>query len=156
MEIAKTKNSKECKECGGAGESVKSCYFYNATGKARYKNLCTECKKELCPKCGEKVPHGVAGCAQCQERDDLIKAQYALKNAQFEIDYQTCRCGKVNDSRTQGGVLTSRFCTSCRKKYGRTQYSLRGKIKDAYAIAAPMEEKSSIVFDKTIGYKYRG
>ena len=54
----------------------------------------------------------------------------------FEIDHQYCKCGKINDSR-QDGALTSRFCTECRKKYGKGMRALSRKLKDAHKIANP-------------------
>lgn len=145
------KKDKECKECKNTKEGVKLRHFYNARGRARYKYLCAECEKELCPICGKKLPQGVGECAQCNEKSRIE----GLRRAQFEIDHQHCKCGKINDSRTPRGVLNSRFCTDCRKKYGEKIYNLSRKEKGAYVSAKSEKLRKNVVFDKTVGYKYK-
>jgi hypothetical protein len=152
-----------------------------ATEKVVNRKLCVKCFLTRCPICTavlseeEKNAIPIFGeinddyriqllgfnkpwkpCSSCfskkMQKGMQAELQQVENKWQFQIKYQNCqRCGVVNNSRSEGGIVESRFCKDCRKIFG-DDSSLRAM--DEKRPSAPKDNRL-VIFDRVVGFRDR-
>ena len=153
------------------------CKTAEATEKVVNRKMCGQCFENCCPLCKAKLSEEEKAlvpifgemdtdygmqllaigkpwrpCFSCYTNKMRKAMVEELRRTEqkwlFQIENQQCRCGNVNDSRNEHGLLESRFCRECRTQYRDDKAMAR---RDDNRPSAP-KDKRTVRFDRVVGF----